>query len=430
MAPICLRAGRLTIGVASLLLAATPLAARQAQTTTRDVVPATSGAAGARAPLPPLTQDAQQIIDQLTQIKASTIEQLRILQLTYRDQGRAEDAAVIAAHVRAMQQRTPPPSGTVSADLVHDGLPGRDEPVRMSMFRSRVGDTLSFAIRGRDDQLVLGTTTYTDDSALETAAVHAGMLRAGQMGIVKVRVLPGQDRYEAGNQNGVRSSAYGRHIGSFRFTAVSVLAPSRTASLSSYRDLVGHSIVVPVVGVVTGSVWGSDVYTDDSSLAAAVVHAGVLMPGEFGFVKVTLLPGQAHYDESTRGGVTSQPYDAWDGSFRVEPASPPWTVQLPGGEDASRLVPMSTMRGRTDVSFVVQVKGSAGPVWGTGTYSDDSSIAAAAVHAGLLKVNEVGLVRVFMTAGRESYAASEANGIKSQPYGPWAGSFRLERAGR
>jgi hypothetical protein len=33
-------------------------------------------------------------------------------------------------------------------------------------------------------------------------------------------------------------------------------------------------------------------------------------------------------------------------------------VQLPGGEDASRLVPMGTLRGKTDLSFMVQVKGT------------------------------------------------------------------------
>jgi hypothetical protein len=201
--------------------------------------------------------------------------------------------------------------------------------------------------------------------------------------------------------------------------------------LSSYRDLVGMSVTLPVVGTTSGSVWGSDIYTDDSSVAAAAVHAGVVSAGEFAFVKVTLLPGQAHYDAVTRNGVASQTYDGWQGSFRVESAMQPWTVQLPGGEDASPLVPMSTMRGRPDISFVVQAVGVAsGQLWGTGVYTDDSSIGAAAVHAGLLKPGEIGFLRVTMLPGRETYAASDRNGVKSQPFGAYQGSFRLERVSK
>lgn len=419
-----------TVSMVIVALISGPASARQQQQPIRRDVPATApgGAPPAQPPLPTLSPDAQRLFDQLKQDQAGIIEQLRLLQLTYRDSGHAEDAAAIAAHVRVLQQRTPPVSGTVSADLVNEGLPSRDDPIRMSLFRPRVGETLTFAIRGRDDQSVWGTATYTDDSALETAAVHVGLLRAGQIGIVKVRVLPSQERYDATMQNGVQSGAYGHHEGSYRFTAVSVMTPARTASLSSYRDLVGLSVTLPVLATTSGSVWGSDVYTDDSSVAAAAVHAGVLAPGEFAFVKITLLPGQSRYDGSARNGVTSQAYDAWDGSFRVEAAPQPWTVQLPGGEDASRLVQMSAMRGRTGTSFIVQAVGSAnGPVWGTGVYTDDSAIASAAVHAGLLKPGELGFLRVTITAGRPSYDASERNGVKSQAYGPWEGSFRLER---
>ena len=384
--------------------------------------------AAAAPAIPPLSPDAQRLVDQWKQDHTSIIEQLRALQLAYRDAGRAEDAAAIAANVRALQQRVPPVSSTLTADLVNDGLPGRDEPIRMPLYRDRVGETLSFSIRGRDDQPVWGTTVYTDDSALETAAVHAGLLRPGQRAIVKVRVLPGQDHYDGSKQHEIDSTAFGRHAGSFQFMGATISRPNRTNSLSSYRDLVGQSIMIPVVGSASGQVWGSDIYTDDSSVAAAAVHAGLVGVGDFTFVKVTLVPGQGRYEGTARNGITSQAYEQWDGSFRLEPAPPPWTVQLPAGEDASRLVQLSGMRGRTGTSFVMQVVGAAtGSVWGSGTYSDDSSIAAAAVHAGLLKPGEVGMIRVTTAAGQAAYVASEQNGVKSQAYGPFEGSFRLER---
>jgi hypothetical protein len=420
---------RLIASIAVGVISAAPMMAQQTSAPRPGVVitsappPRPGGAA-----IPPLSPDAQRLVDQWKLDHASIIEQLRALQLAYRDAGRAEDAAAIAANIRALQQRIPPVSPTLTADLVSDGLPGRDEPVRMALFRDRVGDTLSFSIRGRDDQPVWGTMIYTDDSALETAAVHAGILLPGQRGIVKVRVLSGQDHYDGTKQHDIESTPFGRHPGSFQFAGVSISRPNRSGSLVSYRDLVGQSIIVPVMGNASGEVYGSDVYTDDSSVGAAAVHAGLVGVGDFAFVKVTLLPGQARYEGTSRYGVTSQAYGQWEGSFRLEPAAPPWVVQLPGGEDASRLVELSTMRTRTGTSFVVQVVGAAsGSVWGSGTYTDDSSIAAAAVHAGLLKPGELGMIRVTTAAGQAAYVASEQNGIKSQAFGPFEGSFRLER---
>ena len=62
-------------------------------------------------------------------------------------------------------------------------------------------------------------------------------------------------------------------------------------------------------------------------------------------------------------------------------------------------------------------------VWGTGTYTDDSSVCMAGVHAGRISATEGGTVRIEISAGRESYEGSEANGVTSLSYGPWDGSY-------
>jgi len=49
------------------------------------------------------------------------------------------------------------------------------------------------------------------------------------------------------------------------------------------------------------------------------------------------------------------------------------------------------------------------------------------VHAGLLAPGEVGFVRVTVEGARDSFAGSERNGVKSQSYAKWEGSFRLQR---
>jgi hypothetical protein len=68
------------------------------------------------------------------------------------------------------------------------------------------------------------------------------------------------------------------------------------------------------------SIAGTDIYTDDSALATAVVHAGVLAVGQTGVVRVTILGGQASYAGTTRNGVTSGASTNFPGSYRVERA--------------------------------------------------------------------------------------------------------------
>jgi hypothetical protein len=98
------------------------------------------------------------------------------------------------------------------------------------------------------------------------------------------------------------------------------VSSDQSDKLSDHRGRVHESFETEVVGSTQGSAWGTDTYTDDSSLAVAAVHAGILKPGERGKVKVTMLPGQDSYPGSTRNGVTTGSWPNWTGSYRVEAA--------------------------------------------------------------------------------------------------------------
>ena len=87
------------------------------------------------------------------------------------------------------------------------------------------------------------------------------------------------------------------------------------ANLVGYRNKVGAVFQFTVTGATTGAVWGTDVYTDDSAVATAAVHAGVLAVGETKTVTVTILPGQAGYTASTRNAVKASAWGAWAGSY-------------------------------------------------------------------------------------------------------------------
>jgi hypothetical protein len=82
---------------------------------------------------------------------------------------------------------------------------------------------------------------------------------------------------------------------------------------------VGESFYFQVTGSEFGPLWGTDVYTSDSSLGVACVHAGLLKPGEAGAVRVSIVAPPAVFRGSTRHGVTSQDWKTpWSGAYRVE----------------------------------------------------------------------------------------------------------------
>ncbi|MEY2879597.1 MAG: hypothetical protein RLZZ15_1977, partial [Verrucomicrobiota bacterium] len=95
-------------------------------------------------------------------------------------------------------------------------------------------------------------------------------------------------------------------------TATLAVAPF---NLVGYRGKTGQVYQFTVTGSTAGIVWGSDVYTDDSNVARAAVHAGVLAVGETKTVTVTILPGQASYAATTRNGIASASWGAWSGSY-------------------------------------------------------------------------------------------------------------------
>lgn len=70
-----------------------------------------------------------------------------------------------------------------------------------------------------------------------------------------------------------------------------------------------------ITGTAPGSVWGTDTYTNDSSVCTAGVHAGRVTTLRGGSVTIEMRPGQSSYLGSSRNGVTSLSYGAWGCSF-------------------------------------------------------------------------------------------------------------------
>ncbi len=94
--------------------------------------------------------------------------------------------------------------------------------------------------------------------------------------------------------------------------------PAVPRSLRGIATAPGQVLVYQITGSTGGYVWGTDIYTDDSSIAAAAVHAGLLQPDETGTIMVTILAGRETYRGSARNGVASRDYPSWARSYTLQ----------------------------------------------------------------------------------------------------------------
>jgi len=130
-----------------------------------------------------------------------TVDSLRVTTLAFGEQ------QIKLAHVRGLRS----PSAAEPTERATDAIP---DPGTLGFFQGQIGKTLAFRVTappaGVAMQMgVFGTDVYTMDSALAGAAVHAGAIRAGQTGIVRVTILGPQVGFQGSMRNGIMSQPYG-----------------------------------------------------------------------------------------------------------------------------------------------------------------------------------------------------------------------------
>lgn len=178
-------------------------------------------------------------------------------------------------------------------------------------------------------------------------------------------------------------------------------------------------------GGTTYPAWGTDVYTDDSSLCTAAAHAGILTPLAGGAFAFQFAPGLVRYIGTTRNGVYSA---SWP---HAHPRSicfggvctPPSSVADAG------VITWNTTAASFGLSEAEQADAVCPPgnainsIWGTVKYTTDSPVCVAAVHDGRITAGTGGSVRIVIVAGQPSYASSTQNGVTSSSWGAFAQSY-------
>ncbi|MGE3466564.1 MAG: LCCL domain-containing protein [Pyrinomonadaceae bacterium] len=132
-------------------------------------------------------------------------------------------------------------------------------------------------------------------------------------------------------------------------------------------------------------------------------------------------------------GATPRPSRTATPEPTVEPDQSPASSPPPASEgDPEGPTPIQwttaaatfdTTPGRT-YQFECPADGTAGTgVWGSEVYSGASSICAAAVHGGIITLEDGGQVEIEMRPGRSVYGSTTRNGVTTYNYGEYPTSF-------
>lgn len=297
--------------------------------------------------------------------------------------------------------------------------------------RGQNGQRFSFVCPGNGSLSgsIWGTNLYTDDSSICTAAVHSGYIDQASGGTVTIEIRPGATSYSGSAKNGVTSRGYGSWTGSFAIISgigggdpeAGPIDWATTATGLRGRNGQRYLFRCPGEGTLRG-IWGTDLYTDDSSICTAAVHAGFIEPKSGGTVTIEIRPGASSYQASSRNSVTSQAYGAWSGSYVF--------VRSVKGDPTTKTIAWNTsvtdLRGRNGETFrlTCPAGGSlSATIWGSDIYTDDSAVCVAAVHSGMITAEAGGTVTVEIRPGASGYTPVTRNGVASRGYGAWSGSF-------
>jgi hypothetical protein len=187
-------------------------------------------------------------------------------------------------------------------------------------------------------------------------------------------------------------------------------------------------------------IYGSDIYTDDSSICTAAVHVGLMSVERGGLVRIEIRPGRSTYGSTTRHGIKSINFGEYGRSFIVlssavrDNSNKESRIGNRADSDDSSDKDITPIDWDTSAAgfqgeegktyaFRCPADGSAKTIYGSDIYTDDSSICTAAVHVGLISLHRGGVVTIEIRPGRPAYGSTTRHGIKSINFGEYGRSF-------
>ncbi len=173
-------------------------------------------------------------------------------------------------------------------------------------------------------------------------------------------------------------------------------------------------------GFYAGTIWGTNTYSTDSNICAAAQHAGAIT-ADGGGVLAVAAPGQETYPGTLQNGITSQTWGKLDRSFMfVNP-----NLVIGAADSGGACTTLASGQDRITCSCAAGGS-TVGGVWGSGPYTADSNICAAARHAGVIGPDG-GTVTALRGPGVPAYHGNLANGVTSSDWESFNSSLIFDR---
>ena len=81
------------------------------------------------------------------------------------------------------------------------------------------------------------------------------------------------------------------------------------------RENIGNTYYYKIKGSTEGTVWGDNIYTDDSNIAKAAVLEGKCNIGQEKIVAIKMIEGKSSYSSSNKNEISSVSYGSWPASY-------------------------------------------------------------------------------------------------------------------
>ena len=211
--------------------------------------------------------------------------------------------------------------------------------------------------------------------------------------------------------------------------AIPTLTWSSTAMPYNARTGEDITLYCPAAGRPAPT-WGSDTYSSSSSICTAAVHAGLITLEEGGAIAIHMMPEGTVVGRDQNGIATGNLSDTAATFTFTNPRDfvadllPTAYGDLPLHPIPWTATAAPSWRQPAPIEAYFCPAGELEPVWGSGPYSQESSLCSAAVHSGQITAAG-GPIVVERLPGQGFYSGSTANGVSAHDRVGGAGSFQV-----
>jgi hypothetical protein len=245
---------------------------------------------------------------------------------------------------------------------------------------------ITITLSGIPTGTLVGTSIYTVDSCVVTAAYHMGLISVGVPGTFYVHKLAAYPRFYSSTLRGVKSQAS-------KDTAEAFVVTNSATSPSGLSDtMIQVTLTADQHPDLYTSVYGAGYFQYNSDITGAAIKSGMLRPGQ----TVTLW---VHYigmwNRWYRGQLTATTASTADEEgFALDMTNTPPTV-------TPDVTPMT----------VTASAASSAACYGVNVYRYDCPVDSAVVHAGLLSWGQSGTIYVHHIASHNRFYAASSGGM-------------------